>query len=174
MPRGSAAILLLWSLFGLGGCNSGPDADLLEYVNKVKSGELSRNEMIPKAKEYTFFRYEADRLRDPFQLGGISPRQTSDKTSGISPDKERKREPLEDYPLDTLRMVGVISVNNKQWAMIQTTDGQVYRVTVGHHLGQNHGRITAVKKNYVQIVEIVSDGLGGWTEREASLSMTER
>lgn len=174
MQMGYRTAILLLSLLWLAGCSSGPDADLLEYVNKVKSGELSRSETIPKAKEYRFFRYAADKLRDPFQLGGISPQQSSHQTSGLSPDKERKREPLEEYSLDTLRMVGVISINKQMWAMVQTTDGQVYRVTVGHHMGQNHGRISSIKQNYIQIIEIVSDGLGGWTEREASLSMGER
>lgn len=158
----------------LSGCGDGPDADLLEYVEKVKSGELSRNEVIPKAKEYHYFSYSADKLRDPFQAWTISPRQTGDKHSSISPDNARKKEPLENYPLDTLRMVGVITINGKIWAMVQATDGQVYRVTVGNHLGQNHGRITRVNEGSIQLVEIVSDGLGGWTEREASLSMAEQ
>ena len=145
----------------------------MEYVKKVKSGELSRDEIIPKAKTYTFFSYADDKLRDPFQAAMISPQQTGDKHSNISPDKKRKKEPLEDYPLDTLRMVGVITVNHKQWAMVQASDGQVFRVTVGNYLGQNHGRITKINPDSIQLLEIISDGLGGWTEHETSLVMTE-
>jgi len=172
MIRPVHPLLLVLALL-LAACSNGPDADLVEYVKRVKSGELSRNESIPQAKTYTFFSYADDKLRDPFQTAMISPAQIGDKTSNISPDKKRKKEPLEDYPLDTLRMVGVITVDKQVWAMVQTTDGQVFRVTVGNYMGQNHGRITKISPDNIQLVEIVSDGLGGWTERETNLAMTE-
>jgi type IV pilus assembly protein PilP len=83
------------------------------------------------------------------------------------------REYLEEFPLDSLRMVGTINMNNAMYGLISTTDGAVHRVRIGEYLGQNHGRITAISETRIDLTEIIPDGTGGWTERRAGVALSE-
>jgi type IV pilus assembly protein PilP len=89
------------------------------------------------------------------------------------PDPNRVREPLEQFPLDTLRMVGSLANRNMSFALVQTNDGLVHRVRVGEHMGQNYGRIVAISDSEIQLVEIIADGLGGYLERPAAIALTD-
>ncbi len=93
--------------------------------------------------------------------------------SGIQPDVNRRREALEGFPLDALQMVGALEQRGQMWAVIKAPDGLVYRVARNNYVGQNHGRITGVSEEKVELVEIVPDGLGGWQERPARLALAE-
>ena len=86
----------------------------------------------------------------------------------------RRREALEAFPLDALKMVGTLAQKDGVWAIIKAPDGLVYRVTRNNYLGQNYGRITKISEDKVELVEIVPDGLGGWQERRASLVLAEK
>jgi type IV pilus assembly protein PilP len=85
----------------------------------------------------------------------------------------RRKEPLEDFPLDSLKMVGTLSRGKQTWGIIQTTDGAVYRVQKGNHLGQNFGRITRVTDDKIDLVELIQGAMGEWVEREASIAIQE-
>jgi type IV pilus assembly protein PilP len=89
------------------------------------------------------------------------------------PDPNRPREFLEQFPLDTLRMVGTLELDSGAFGLVQTSDGLVHRVRVGNHLGQNYGRITAVSDAEIQLVEIISDGLGGYLERPSAVGLSD-
>jgi type IV pilus assembly protein PilP len=85
----------------------------------------------------------------------------------------RRKEPLEDFPLDALKMVGTLSRGKQSWAVIQAPDGTVHRVQKGNYLGQNFGRIKRVSEEKVDLVELVQGAMGEWVEREASLAIQE-
>jgi type IV pilus assembly protein PilP len=89
------------------------------------------------------------------------------------PDPNRPPEILEQFPLDTLSMVGTMSDQRASYGLVQTTDGLVHRVTVGDHMGQNYGRIVSITDSEIRLVEIISDGLGGYLERPAAISLTD-
>jgi len=93
--------------------------------------------------------------------------------SKVRPDLNRPREPLEEYPLDSLRMVGILELKGTRWALIKTPDETIHRVRVGNYMGQNHGRITRITETQVDLIEIVPDGLGGWMERKAQVALVE-
>ena len=89
------------------------------------------------------------------------------------PDPERPREFLEQFPLDSLRMVGSLEINQLKAGLVQATDGLVHRVTIGNHLGQNYGRVTSISDSEIELVEIIPDGLGGYIQRPASIGLSD-
>ena len=93
--------------------------------------------------------------------------------SGPRPDSRRNREFLEQFPLDTLRMVGTLNLAGRSYGLVMARDGIVHRVLPGNHLGQNDGRITQISATHINVTEIVPDGLGGFMERPASLSVSQ-
>lgn len=161
---------------GLAACSSDPTADLEVYVEEVKSKQTSRIEPLPEFKPYESFAYQANDLRDPFSEPTFSHPQaatTQATNNGIKPDFDRPTEPLEEFPLDSLRMVGTLEQNSENWALINDTDGTIHRVQPGNYAGQNHGKITRVTEFEVELTEIVPDGIGGWIERQASIAISE-
>ena len=86
---------------------------------------------------------------------------------------EYPREFLEQFPLDTLEMVGTLADRRASFGLVQTKDGLVHRVAVGNHMGQNFGRIVAISDSEIQLVEIISDGLGGYLERPAAIGLAD-
>jgi len=158
-------------------CASDPSSDLEEYVQVTKSQQKSSIEPLPEFKPYESFAYQAIDLRDPFTEPTFSHAQPSTQTTssnnGIKPDFDRPTEPLEEFPLDSLRMVGTLAKSENHWALINDTDGTIHRVQPGNHAGQNHGKITRITEYEVELTEIIPDGIGGWTERQASIAISE-
>jgi len=90
---------------------------------------------------------------------------------GLRPDSRRNREFLEQFSLDTLRMVGTLRLSDRTYGLIKTKDGLVHRVLPGNYLGQADGRVTDISPSKISVVEIIPDGLGGYMERPASLAL---
>jgi len=112
-------------------------------------------------------------LRDPFTPSQLSTAASDGAGGTLRPDLNRAREPLEDYPLDSLRMVGTLSRDRRKWSLIQDQEGAIHRVQVGNYMGQNYGKITAITEQSTDLIEIVDDGQGGWIERPASMALSE-
>jgi hypothetical protein len=85
-------------------------------------------------------------------------------------DPRRNREPLEEFPLDSLRLVGTLSLRGQQFALIKDPTAVVHRVTLGNYLGQNYGKITTIAESEIALREIVPDGFGGFIERPATVA----
>lgn len=157
-------------------CSSDPTSDLVDYVEEVKSQQVSKIDPLPEFRPYESFTYAANDLRDPFTEPSFSTQQAMTVTvsnNGIKPDFERPAEPLEEFPLDSLRMVGTLEQNEASWALINDTDGTIHRVQTGNYAGQNHGKITRVTEFEVELTEIIPDGIGGWMERQATIAISE-
>ena len=91
----------------------------------------------------------------------------------MRPDPDRSREYLEGFPLDTLGMVGTLYIGETMYALVRTSDGLIHRVVPGNYLGQNDGRITDISESEITLVEIISDGIGGYIERDADISLSD-
>lgn len=167
--RNKTLTLLLVSAGLLAGCSS-DNADLRQYIEQVKQRPGGRIEPLPQVRPYERFIYEAANLREPFSV--YSPSDSS-HTGGIRPDPNRRREYLERYPLDTLGMVGTIERQGKAYGLIRDPDGLIHQVQVGEHLGQNDGRIVGITQAEVALIEIISDGMGGFLERPAVVAISE-
>ena len=170
------SLCLVGLAVALSGCSSSNTQDLQRFVEDARNRQQAKIEPLPEFKPYETFLYQATDLRNPFDPG--SPGQTDKILSGnsasdIHPDANRPREPLEDFPLDTLRMVGTLEQQGQSWALILASDGTIHRVQPGNYLGHNHGKIKEVSEFEVAVLEIVPDGLGGWMERPASLALSE-
>ncbi|MEW6312228.1 MAG: pilus assembly protein PilP [Pseudomonadota bacterium] len=153
----------------LTGCTRGLD-DLEQFVAEVKKRPAKPIEPMPEIKPYIPFTYAAYDLRDPFSIPEY---ENAGSVGGLRPDTTRRREPLENYPLDGLNMMGVIEKNKRQLALVQSSDGTIHQVAVGNYAGQNFGRITNIQEDHVDLIEIIADGMGGWIERPATIRARE-
>ena len=165
--------LMLLVCFGLTACGGDMD-DLDQYINGVKARPGGRIEPLPEITPYEVFTYvaDADGLRSPFVPD--SPQAAAGiAAGGTRPDPERSREFLEQFPLDTLRMVGTMQLGETNYGLVQTSDGLIHRVILGNYMGQNDGRIVAVNESAIELIEIISDGIGGYLEREAAVGLTD-
>ena len=152
---------------GLAGCGDGLD-DLRADIEKAKQRPGGRIKPLPEVRAYVSHEYQMAVRRSPFlqSLAGESP-------SGPRPDAQRPREYLEQFPLDTLKMVGTLRLRGGNYGLVQTKDGLIHRVLPGNHLGQNDGRVMAVSDARITLVEIIPDGLGGYLERPAALALAD-
>ncbi len=148
--------------------------DLETWVTEVKARKSRQIDPIPQMKQYEAFAYVGENRRDPFVASpGETRPNDSGELSSLRPDLNRSKEPLEEFPIDALRLVGVVTFNAKTYAMVKAPDSVIHRVTIGDHLGQNYGRINKVSEAEVGLTEIIPDGFGGYIERPAALAATE-
>ena len=164
-------LLLVLLAVGASACSSDGD-DLDRYINEVKARPGGRIEPLPEIEPYEVFSYVADvqGLRSPFRPD--TP-QAGGKGGGPRPDVERSREYLESFPLDTLSMVGTLYIGETMYGLVQTSDGLIHRVIPGNYMGQNDGRITEISESEIGLVEIISDGIGGYIERDAAVGLSD-
>lgn len=168
------AIFGLLSMALLAGCVGEDLSDLQQYVAEIKAREPGPIEPLPELKQIETYVYEVADRRTPFRLGGESLEEDSViPSNGITPDPLRRKEELEQYPLDSLRMVGSLEQEETMWALIKARDGALFRVHTGNYMGQNHGQITRISEDQVGLTEIVPDGENGWQERQASVALSE-
>ena len=156
----------------LAGCSSDGLDDLREFVKNAHADKKPRVEPLPEIKMQETFIYNAANLTDPFAAFNLMP-QGQKSASGPRPDPTRRKEPLEDYPLDSLKMVGTLMRGKQAWAVIQAPDGTVHRAQVGDHMGQNSGMIHKITDEKVDLIELIQGTLGDWIEREANLTLLE-
>jgi type IV pilus assembly protein PilP len=171
----AARLLILGAALLASACAQDMD-DLEQYALEVKSRTSKNIDPIPQPKPYEPFTYEPGDRRDPF-LPILQSRDSALASAGgagtIKPDVNRPKEPLEEFPLDALRMVGTITMQQRAFALIRAPDAVVHRVSVGDHLGQNYGKITGISETEVVLMEIIPDGLGGYIQRPASVALTQ-
>ena len=91
----------------------------------------------------------------------------------LSAEMNRRKEPLEAYPLDSMTMVGSVTREGQPFALLRV-DNLLYQVKVGDYLGQNYGRITKIAETEIALREIVQDAAGEWIERPAALQLQEK
>jgi type IV pilus assembly protein PilP len=164
-----AAALAVAAYAALTACSSADD-ELARYIEDTKKEPGGRVEPLPEIKPYETFVYSAAELRSPFlpSMPGAGA-----GVGGIRPDSKRNREFLEQFSLDTLKMVGTLRLGGQMFGLVQTKDGLVHRVTAGNHVGQAEGKITDITPSKISLIEIVPDSLGGYMERPAALALNE-
>jgi len=168
--RSAMRIALAAATFAaLAGCSNDID-QMRAKIQEIKARPSRGIEPLPVVKPYETFDYAAFNQRSPFEPGAPA---SASAPNAIRPDANRPREFLEQFSLDTLRMVGTLNLQGRTYGLVQTKDGLVHRVLVGNHLGQNDGRITAVENGKISLIEIVPDGMGAFIERPAALALSE-
>lgn len=173
-PLAAMACLLL-----LAGCTRGTTStynsdygegpNLENWVKSVRARPAPALEPLPVMQQFETFEYSAQNLRDPF-----SQAWSNSDSGGLRPDPNRRKETLEQFPLDSLKMVGTIGTGASLVGLVMAPDKVTYRVTPGAYLGQNDGRITDVQQDRIDLVELVPDGAGGWLERPAAVALDDQ
>jgi type IV pilus assembly protein PilP len=158
----------------LTGCISQDMSDLKGYVKEVKARKPGEIEPLPEIRQIETFAYKADNRRNPFEpTDQESPEESAPDVNGLAPDPNRRKEELEGYSLDALRMVGTLKKEETIWALVRTKDKTIYRVKAGNYMGRNHGQITRIDESDIELTEIIPNGQGGYRERQASLALKE-
>ncbi len=152
------------------GCAGGM-ADLEAYIAEVKSRPAPPLDPLPVMQQFETFEYAAQDLRDPFS--NPTTEQTAAEGSGLRPDPDRRKEPLEAFPLDGLDMVGTLGEGGALIGLIMDPDRVIHRVTGGNYMGQNDGRITGIYEDKIELIELVPDGNNGWIERRAEVALDD-
>jgi len=161
---------------GLAGCEGGEHSDLRAELDQMTRGLPRRVAPLPQVKPYQPVPYEAFDMPDPFGPAKIElAQQGAPGAAGdnkLKPDLTRPKEPLEAYPLESVKMVGTLTRDKRNYALIKADTG-LYRVRVGNYVGQNFGVITNITEGEITLRELVQDSAGDWAERESSLLLQE-
>lgn len=165
-----AAVLLM-----LGACDNSNLPELKGYIDKIYDRPPGPIDPLPAFEPIETFAYRPDDRRSPFEDSQALEELVEEErpTSDLAPDPTRPKQELERFPLDSLRMVGTLDQNDELWALIRSNDGILHRVTVNDYMGKDHGRITRISEDEVQLTEIVQDTMGEWMQREASIAIQQ-
>jgi type IV pilus assembly protein PilP len=159
-----AAVILL-----LTGCGGGEDDDLRAWMKDQGAASRGKIEPIPAMRPYEAFTYNAFDQADPFK-----PRKIETGKGARGPDMTRRKEALEAFPLETLKMVGTLQKGQAMIGLIKANDNRVFQVRQGNYVGQNFGVITTISEGEINLKELFQDGAGDWAERQTKIMLQER
>lgn len=168
-------LAIITAVLLLAACGGDEHQDLKEELKTLTKDLRGRIDPLPVVKPYEPVPYKALDLPDPFGSAKIElaiAAAAKSKGGANAPNTARPKEPLEAYPLESLRMVGTLSQKGVTYALIRA-DASVYRVKAGNYLGQNFGIITGITDGQINLKELVQDASGDWTERKIALQIVE-
>lgn len=151
------------------GCGEGY-SDLRQFVRDSEKSVTRKIDALPQVKPFAPFAYEGFDLPDPFKPRKLAIKQ--ENAGANAPDLNRRKEPLEAFPLEQIKMVGTLYQNGAMFALVRA-DRTLYRVKKGNYIGQNFGLIVDISDSEIKLKEIVQDTAGDWTERESILPLLE-
>jgi type IV pilus assembly protein PilP len=162
-------------LSGLAGCGDGGVQEIRQWMDDARKETKVAVLKLSPPKQFIPFSYAGKNSIDPFnpiKLSVALARLKTNSSGALKPDLERRRDPLESYPLDNLKMVGTLEKPGLSYALLQVDKG-VFQVKVGNYIGQNFGMVTSITETEVSVKEIVQDASGDWVERKAKLELQE-
>jgi type IV pilus assembly protein PilP len=164
------SFLIFMFSIALPACDGGGGDDLDKFMSDATKGMRARIKPLPEVKPYLALQYNADGvLSDPFRS-----RKAANKASALQPNLNRPKEPMEAYPLESIKYVGLLSRSKLTYALLKTPDNGVQQVKVGNYVGQNFGMVTQITDNEVVLKEIVQDDLSGdWIARITNLALQD-
>ncbi|TSA11088.1 MAG: pilus assembly protein PilP [Betaproteobacteria bacterium] len=168
-------LAIITSVLLLAACGGDEHQDLKEELKTITKDLRGHIDPLPVVNPYEPVPYKAFDLPDPFGPAKIAlaiGAATKSKGGANAPDATRPKEPLEAYPLESLKFVGTLSQKGVNYALVRA-DSSVYRVKAGNYLGQNFGIITGITDNLINLKELVQDASGDWTERKTALQILE-
>jgi type IV pilus assembly protein PilP len=124
---------------------------------------------LPQVKPYEPIPYDAAGLIEPFRASKLDVDRRQ-QGGGLQPDLNRPKEPLESFPLESIKYVGVMTRGRISYAIV-TVDGALFRVRTGSYMGQNFGVITNVSETEISLRELVQDASSDWIERPSTLQL---
>ncbi len=164
-------LILTLACAGLAACSGEQHSDLKQFVKESDNLPRGRIPPLPDVRPYEPFAYDPSNLIDPFKPRKIEPK--TQVGGGPQPDLTRRKEPLEAYALESLRMVGTLQQSKANYALVKSPDNNLFRVKIGNYLGQNFGLITEISESTVKLKEIVQDSGGEWAERVSTMTLID-
>ena len=159
----------------LAACGDGGVGETRAWMKQVEKQTVPKVKPLPEPKTFEPYGYGARQEPDPFDptklLGEMA--RVAQAGNANQPDLERPKELLENFPLDTMRMVGTIEKGGVRYALLQV-ERTLHRVRSGQRIGQNYGRITRIGEGAIEIRESVQDATGDWVERMAHIELQQR
>ena len=174
----SRHLLALLGAMLLTGCGSSGDDELHQWMADLRATTKPRVTPLTEPKQFHPQDYIGDASMDPFnpqKLTQALRRESSESVTNatlIAPEMARRKEPLEAYPLDTVKMVGSLNKTGTPTALV-SVDKLLYQVRMGNYLGQNYGKIVGISETNIRLREIVQDTTGDWVERNTTLDLQE-
>jgi len=166
------ACISMMTVAMLAGCGESSHQDLRNWMAEQGKGVRGKLDPLPQIKPYEPFAYADFDLPDPFKPRKIEPVK-GESTSKLAPDLNRRREPLEAYPLEGLSMVGTLEKGKALYALVKTPERDIYQVRQGNHMGQNFGVIVGISDTEIKLKELMQDGAGDWSERSSTLNLLQ-
>jgi type IV pilus assembly protein PilP len=178
MKQYASCLILSLCVAGLSSCAESEEDDLQTWMKTQRNEAKARVSPLAEPKKFKPQAYTEESLTDPFNILKLTQAlkndtpQKSNNSDLVAPELNRRKEPLEAFPIDAMKMVGSVSKKGQPLALIKI-DNLLYQVRLGNYLGPNYGRVTAVSENQISIREIVQDAAGEWIERPVSLLLQE-
>ena len=173
-------LLALTAAAVLTACDGSDQEEIKRWMAQERATTKPQVQPIPEPKKYTPEAYVMQASLDPFSVQKLTQafkREAQQAGSAsaalLAPELNRRKEPLEAYPLDAMVMVGSLMKQGQPVALLKV-DNLLYQVKPGNYLGQNYGRITKVGESEVVLRELVQDAAGEWIERTATLQLQEK
>lgn len=156
-------------------CGNVATRDLREFVETAYQDKKPEIEPLPVIEPYKGFEYSASTSNDPYARGNIINARDVESRVTAQRDVNRRREALEEFPLDALAMVGTMTQDGSPWVIVQTAVGTAHLATIGNYLGQNEGKIKEIYPDEQRIVleETVLDPAGRLIAREVEMTIDE-
>ena len=165
------ALISMMTVALLAGCGGQSHQDLRNWMAEQGKGVRGKLDPLPQIKPYEPFAYADFDLPDPFKPRKIEPVKGTETTSKLAPDLNRRKEPLEAYPLEGLSMVGTLEKGKTRYALVKTPERDIYQVRQGNHMGQNFGVVVGITDTDIKLKELMQDGAGDWSERSSTLNL---
>ena len=173
--RATLATVMLGMVLALAGCG-GETQELQDWMDQQRREVRPSVQPLAAPKKFDPVPYANAQQVDPFSTQKLSvalKQEARQPNSMLAAEMNRRKEPLESFPLDAMTMVGSVSKAGKPVALLRV-DNLLYQVKAGDYLGQNYGRILRVTETEVALREVVQDAAGEWIERNATLQLQER
>jgi type IV pilus assembly protein PilP len=158
----------------LAACGDGGIQEVRQWMEETRRQTRVVVPKLAEPKKFTPFTYAGKNSPDPYSPAKFVNAMATPAASGnrFQPNMDRRREPLETFPLDNLKMVGTLRKQGASFALVQA-EHTVFQAKVGNYIGQNFGQITKITDSEVELKEIVQDAAGEWVERTAKLELQE-
>ena len=173
-------LLSVAAAMALSACEGSEHEEINKWMAEQRAATKPQIQPIPEPKKFTPEVYGQESAVEPFSnqkltqaLKRDSQQAGSASAALLAPELNRRKEPLEGYPLDSMTMVGSLMKKGTPVALLKV-DNLLYQVKPGNYLGQNYGRITKVGESEVVLRELVQDAAGEWIERVATLQLQEK
>ncbi len=159
-----------FATIALSGCGD-DQQEIRSWMQAERAKVPQMTTTVAAPKRFDPFRYDPG-VVDPFSMTRLMVKGLDAPADGPKPDLDRRREALERFPLESIRMVGHLANGRSSFALLQA-ESIVYQARIGDYAGQNFGRITRVSDSEVVLKELVQDAAGDWVERNTSLRLQE-